>query len=748
MNLLDRLSEISGTDKFIFAAYHETDKIKQGRHFVGTFDKHKKSLETLNTQGYGIYVTVNHSNNGKRKKEDIELFRAIWVDDDTGYTDKGGKYPLNPHLSIQTSQGKYQHYWFIDAPNISQEEWSRVQKNMVKYGCDSSATDASRVLRLPGFNHCKDLSNLQIVQEIHYSARESFSWTKIKEAFGEAPTKSDSTRAAELSDSPFDTWELDIITGENYNNSSCKLAYAMFNDGKPKDRVLRYLKGLYLQVENQDSRWQQRVNHLPKLVEEQYKTWQSKEEILDIDLIDPIESDVKYDISWPPGMMGDLAKCAYDAQLFQYKIVAIVSALGLMNGIAGRRFNISEPATGLNLYQTLIMDSGMGKDSIRTFISRMLIRYNELGASYKAFGPEYFTSPKAIFNALDENKCLVSVFTEAGYMFKSQTGDQAGLQRVLLGLYTQSGREGISSKEAYASKDNYIQRIQAPCLSIIHEATPITLLEELKKKDASETGQLARMSIYRVYGEKPMPNMEAKLHVPEALDYKIQRLVKECAKAHSELIPDVVQIENPKGYQEYWEDCVRKERYYKQDNPVLSNMYTRANVKALKIAALVSLLDENSEIGFISDSVWNWAVELVDYELSGITSLFNGHGAESSPLEDAMYSIIMPAIQKFFKGTSKTVRARASKNQLRLKIFPRSAIHQATKGRAGLKALEDTYNRTTPLDKVLDHMERIGYIKIYDPKEHKQEFKRLDKVKAHYQITKEFELSWTMRHEI
>lgn len=113
-------------------------------------------LQQLHASGAGIYVTVNETDGKGRKSENILRVRAVWQEDDEGFS---GEFPLTPSLIVQSSPGHYQRYWFVDdwpADEQGRKDFAAVMERMVQdYGSDKNAKDITRVLRLPGFLHRK-----------------------------------------------------------------------------------------------------------------------------------------------------------------------------------------------------------------------------------------------------------------------------------------------------------------------------------------------------------------------------------------------------------------------------------------------------------------------------------------------------------------------------------------------------------------------------------------------------------------
>ena len=118
----------------------------------GDLAEHKPALERLNTGGAGVYVMVNAGDGQGRTAKNVQRIRALFIDTD------GAPYPadlpLEPHLVVQSSPGRWHLYWLVDG--VLLESFSTLQEKLAEhYGTDPSIKDLPRVMRLPGFYHCK-----------------------------------------------------------------------------------------------------------------------------------------------------------------------------------------------------------------------------------------------------------------------------------------------------------------------------------------------------------------------------------------------------------------------------------------------------------------------------------------------------------------------------------------------------------------------------------------------------------------
>lgn len=106
-----------------------------------------------------VYMSLNSFKSPQRTKANVAAIRAIGLD-----LDKDGRANLNrlfeskkviePNIVFETSPDKFQAVWSVE--NISVEEAERISRALAaEFGGDPAATDAARVMRLPGFKNCK-----------------------------------------------------------------------------------------------------------------------------------------------------------------------------------------------------------------------------------------------------------------------------------------------------------------------------------------------------------------------------------------------------------------------------------------------------------------------------------------------------------------------------------------------------------------------------------------------------------------
>jgi RepB DNA-primase N-terminal domain len=118
-------------------------------------------LRERNQAGFDIYIGMNTLKGDaySRTKRDIQEIRHVYLDLDYRGSEalkaiqNSDEIP-KPNFVLDTSPGKHQVVWKVEA--VTPQEAEDLQQRMAhEFGADIAATDASRVLRLPGFANRK-----------------------------------------------------------------------------------------------------------------------------------------------------------------------------------------------------------------------------------------------------------------------------------------------------------------------------------------------------------------------------------------------------------------------------------------------------------------------------------------------------------------------------------------------------------------------------------------------------------------
>ena len=404
-------------------------------------------------------------------------------------------------------------------------------------------------------------------------------------------------------------------------------------------------------------------------------------------------------------------------------MISIVTALAIVAFICGRYFNIND--SGLNIYLTLLMNTGEGKDIINDFISRVMDDAEIFSGSFSFLGKKRYTGPKPLIEDLQEKRCMGCVFTEAGFMFSSKTGDQLGLTRTILDLIGKSGRYGVMQGEGYSDKKNSIPTTQSPCFSMVNESTPDIFLEALR--GGTETGELTRMHLLKATLDNTDINRDKKylLTGDNEVKAKLKSFMVKFAPLQKQDNPAVVDIEVREDMWAFVNKCKADSKALVDDDKIKSRMLSRSGLKTWKVASLLSVM--NNEVDFdvlsdigtelkIDDESWKWAESLHEYEMYGLKDFFKVEGQDQ--LEDIISNHLLKPIARLIqpKGCEwpeyKSQHEKLTSMDKQNSVCPVSKLRQVTRKVIPIKELGSARLGKDGLMIVLRYMESAGYIKM------------------------------------
>jgi RecA/RadA recombinase len=141
-----------------------------------------EQIISLQARGAGIFITVNETDGRGREAANVTKLRAVWADmDDPSAAPPS--FPLQPHIVVATSPGKWHCVWLTEAPDRHQHE-GVLKRISADFGADPNATGVNRVLRLAGTVHQKDpnkpfLVTLRTAAEV----RAPYTWADLIAVF-------------------------------------------------------------------------------------------------------------------------------------------------------------------------------------------------------------------------------------------------------------------------------------------------------------------------------------------------------------------------------------------------------------------------------------------------------------------------------------------------------------------------------------------------------------------------------------
>jgi hypothetical protein len=329
----------------------------------------------------------------------------------------------------------------------------------------------------------------------------------------------------------------------------------------------------------------------------------------------------------PPGLLGKLAHFIYSASPRPVPEIALVGAIGLMAGIAGRAYNVS--GLGLNQYILLLAPTGTGKEAIATGIDRIMNVIVRVVPSAADFvGPAEISSPQALTKYLNNNsRSFVSIVGEFGLMLAQLTSDHAaphlkGLRRMFLDLFNKSGSGQQLRPTIYSDKEKNTSIIQSPAFSLLGESTPERFYEVLNEGMINE-GLLPRITIVEYNGDRPGLNEGHREAQPSfELVEQLGTLAAQCLQLNSQhkvtdvkFTPEAEHLS--RQFNEFCDSNINK-----SDREVRRHLWNRAHVKVLKLAALVAV-GINPYEPTIDKVCMDWALGIVLADVRNLLGRFD-----------------------------------------------------------------------------------------------------------------------------
>lgn len=138
----------------------DKDKSAPAILYRGTLQQCWQLLCDANARGYGVFACVNEMDGVGRMLPNVYRIRTHYVDlDDLALSQQGYQdacnWGIRPSFAVNTSPGKYHIYWPSTAYR-DVERFANIERKLrTKFSGDLNVIDATRVLRVPGFYHCK-----------------------------------------------------------------------------------------------------------------------------------------------------------------------------------------------------------------------------------------------------------------------------------------------------------------------------------------------------------------------------------------------------------------------------------------------------------------------------------------------------------------------------------------------------------------------------------------------------------------
>lgn len=719
----------------VFIGKAENTEGGQTRNFETFEDLAKTFSKCRKGHKHSAYFVRGALSPMKRKDENIATSRLIILDGDEGIDGNSAPNPSDIHQVLR-EQG-LNHFIYTSHSHTRDVNKFRVviptSEDMVKSqlrpalnlilnmlgnaGVGIKNVKEMRSWSQPWFTPTRDDPSDGLFEFYEYHDGKEYVLDERQEETEEETQSKERVQEGDVES--VDQMFANIASGREYHESILNLTWQLTKDGVKPALIIGMIRGM---ISPSDERSQARWDDVPRLVKDAVK----KQEVDEFDLEAKAHTYVRGQVPRPPGMLGQLEQACYDSLLYQYREVSVVSALGLIAGIAGRRFNIvSTQRTGLNLYLTLVAGTGVGKDGINRFINNAIRRSivdtkdatNEHFTSF--IGPSSFTGAKGMFKAFKNSRSRVCVMSEAGLLMKVKSGDQEGKSAALLNAFNESGADTWTRFHVYSNEDDNISSLRAIAPTIISESTPEQLISAYQEVGALTSGYLPRQLVFKIHKRQTKMNRNVRDDFPDEIIHRLHDLLETCAQVQNQEDPmafDMVFaddiVEDMFAYQERYNEISAENEGV---DSVKQHMATRIGLKVIRVAAVATVFNKTSDDPdalVIDREEWEWAKALCDYEFEHITESLGGLSGDQT-MENAVCAVYYK-MMSIVENSIKSPRCQVDVRYRRKKIIPYSKLKIACSTSPALLELNDKYRMKLGIDKVLEHMERSQAIKIWD----------------------------------
>ena len=354
----------------------------------------------------------------------------------------------------------------------------------------------------------------------------------------------------------------------------------------------------------------------------------------------------------PPGLLGAVAQFVYGAAPRPVPEIALAGAVAILAGIVGRAYNVC--GLGLNLYVMLLAPTGSGKEAISSGLTALMKAVSRsVPASTDFIGPAAIASAPALVKHLSNIAVpsFVSILGEFGKTMQQMANPRApahlvDLLRILLALYSLSGRNGELRPSIYSDREKNTKAVQSPALSIVGESTPESFYGGLNEGFISD-GLLTRFSLFEYHGKRVASN-------PNRVEVPPQELVEHMATlcAHALMLNGQGQVQDVAlselaqvMFDEFDIEC--DANINSATNEVTRHLWNRAHIKAMKLAALVAVGCDPYHPTVNSEHA-TWAIQIEKANVRNLLTRFeSGDVGDQSNSETAQQSKVRKVIAEW-----------------------------------------------------------------------------------------------------
>tara|TARA_B100000700_G_scaffold331816_1_gene469541 strand:+ start:13979 stop:16234 length:2256 start_codon:yes stop_codon:yes gene_type:complete len=436
------------------------------------------------------------------------------------------------------------------------------------------------------------------------------------------------------------------------------------------------------------------------------------------------ESSHVSDIDYPPGMLGELARYFYGQSLKPIKEFAIAEALAVASGLFGRCYNIS--GTGLNNYFMVLAPSGTGKSALSRnpeALMTMLERHKGIVGARNFIMTKRFTHENAMFNEFQTRTSFCQCLSEFGKIFKNmvsvdnQGGALATVREQMTDVYSKSGQYDVVGGLRYSKNENSIDINHSVAFSFLGESVPEPFFQSITR-DMFTDGFISRFMLLRYDGDIPYDTAYNAVLPPEHLLNHLEQATLGVTRAlmdpnYVDTVPIMQDDYSSKFFADFSRKCTDEANATKGEDDIVNSLWTRANLKLMKVCGLIAAMDCPSQPVITKEHV-DWGLQLLRHHHSIVRSaVTNGEIADGTENE-AMETLREIMIGFFNVSNPQNYGSRAGDMHTNRHI-PWNYISNRATRRAIFK--DTRYKRSIQvIRETIEELKRAGKVVQLDPK--------------------------------
>lgn len=358
----------------------------------------------------------------------------------------------------------------------------------------------------------------------------------------------------------------------------------------------------------------------------------------------------------PSGLLGEIADFIYNAAPRPVPEIALAGAIGLMAGICGKAFNVSN--TGLNQYILLLAKTGMGKEGMAQGIDKLMNAIAMQVPTVNEFiGPSYIASGQALVKYVHKkSNCFVSILGEFGLRLQGMSSQNASthekmLKQILLELYNKSGHSDVYRASIHADFEKNTEVTKGPAFSLLGESNPHSFYSALSEDMIAE-GLLPRFLMIEYDGNRPDLNKQYHTIAPPIpLVERLATLAAVCKNAiHSQTVITVGLDNEAMEISDNFDKFATSRINQTKNNEVVLQLWNRAHLKALKLAALVAVGNHPYQ-PIITKTELDWAINMVQNDIISLSQKFEIGEIGTNTGENKQLSELVRVIKEYIVGS-------------------------------------------------------------------------------------------------